>query len=260
MRLKGKNAVITGAGKGMGRDISLRFAKEGADLALVGRQKDPLKHLADEIHHLGRRTLVIPTDISSEAAVASLVRKASSFFEERIDILVLAAGITGPLETPVWELGVNDFDEILAVNLGGMFLPIKHVLPYMIKQCGGKIVTIGGVAGVRGYRMRTGYSASKWGVRGLVRTVALEVGAHNININNICPGLTATPRMQKLLSGKAAARGWSEEEIYQEYVQEMSLGRINQPQDIADAALFLASDESRNITGQDLIVDGGWKL
>ena len=82
----------------------------------------------------------------------------------------------------------------------------------------------------------------------------------NINVNNICPGLTETPRMQKLLAGKAAARGWSEKDIYQEYVQEMSLGRISQPQDIADAALFLASDESRNITGQDLIVDGGWKL
>ena len=79
-------------------------------------------------------------------------------------------------------------------------------------------------------------------------------------MNNICPGLTETPRMQKLLAGKAAARGWSEKDIYQEYVQEMSLGRISQPQDIADAALFLASDESRNITGQDLIVDGGWKL
>ena len=110
-------------------------------------------------------------------------------------------------------------------------------------------MTIGGVAGIRGYRMRTGYSASKWGIRGLVRTVALEVGPHNINVNNICPGLTETPRMQKLLAGKAAARGWSEKDIYQEYVQ-----------DIADAALFLASDESRNITGQDLIVDGGWKL
>ena len=97
-------------------------------------------------------------------------------------------------------------------------------------------------------------------VSGLVRTVVLRVGPHHINVNNICPGLTATPRMQELSGGKATARGWSEKELYPEYVQETSLGRINQPRNIADAALFLASDESRNITGQDLIVDGGWKL
>ena len=260
MRLKGKNAVVTGAGQGMGRDISLCFAVEGADLVLAGRRREPLESLVDEVQSLGRRALAVPTDVSEEGAVENLISEAETFFDDRIDILMLAAGITGPLETPVWELAVDDFEEILAVNLRGMFLPIKHVLPHMIKRRSGKIVTIGGVAGIRGYRMRTGYSASKWGVRGLVRTVALEVGPYHINVNNICPGLTETPRMQKLLAGKAAARGWSEKEIYQEYVQEMSLGRINQPQDMADAALFLASDESRNVTGQDLIVDGGWKL
>ena len=260
MRLKGKNVVVTGAGQGMGRLISLRFANEGANLVLAGRQREPLESLVDEIQNLGRRALAVPTDVSEEGAVEMLISEAGAFFDDRIDILMLAAGITGPLETPVWELAVDDFEEILAVNLRGMFLPIKHVLPHMIKRRSGKIVTIGGVAGIRGYHMRTGYSASKWGIRGLVRTVALEVGPHNINVNNICPGLTETPRMQKLLAGKAAARGWSEKDIYQEYVQEMSLGRISQPQDIADAALFLASDESRNITGQDLIVDGGWKL
>ena len=260
MRLNGKNAVVTGAGQGMGRDISLCFAVEGADLVLAGRRREPLESLVDEVQSLGRRALAVPTDVSEEGAVENLISEAGAFFDDRIDILMLAAGITGPLETPVWELAVDDFEEILAVNLRGMFLPIKHVLPHMIKRRSGKIVTIGGVAGIRGYRMRTGYSASKWGLRGLGRTVALEVGAHNINVNNICPGLTETPRMQKLLAGKAAARGWSEKESYQEYVQEMSLGRINQPQDMADAALFLASDESRNVTGQDLIVDGGWKL
>jgi len=260
MRLNGKNAVVTGAGQGMGRDISLCFAVEGADLVLAGRRRKLLESLVDEVRSLGRRALAVPTDVSEESAVENLISEAGAFFDDRIDILMLAAGITGPLETPVWELAVDDFEEILAVNLRGMFLPIKHVLPHMIKRRSGKIVTIGGVAGIRGYRMRTGYSASKWGIRGLVRTVALEVGPHNINVNNICPGLTETPRMQKLLAGKAAARGWSEKEIYQEYVQEMSLGRINQPQDMADAALFLASDESRNVTGQDLIVDGGWKL
>ena len=188
MRLKGKNAVVTGAGQGMGRDISLCFAVEGANLVLAGRRREPLESLVGEVQSLGRRALAVPTDVSEEGAVEMLISEAVVFFDDRIDILMLAAGITGPLETPVWELAVDDFEEILAVNLQGMFFPIKHVLPHMIKRRSGKIVTIGGVAGIRGYRMRTGYSASKWGVRGLVRTVALEVGPHNINVNNICPG------------------------------------------------------------------------
>ena len=260
MRLQSKHAIVTGAGQGMGRDISLRFAHEGADVVLAGRTKAPLESLVREIESLGRRALAVPADVSCEADVENLVSCAGSFFSDRIDILIAAAGITGPLETPVWELESDDFDDIIGVNLRGVFLPIKYVVPCMLAKHSGKIVTIGGVAGIRGYRMRTGYSASKWAVRGLVRTVALEVGPFNINVNNICPGLTATPRMQKLLKGKAAARGWTEEEIHEEYIQEMSLGRISQPQDIADAAVFLASEESRNITGQDLIVDSGWKL
>jgi len=135
-----------------------------------------LRVIVDEIQNLGRRALAFSTDVSEEGAVEILISEVAVFFDDRIDILMLAAGITGSLETPVWELTVDDFEEILAVNLRGMFLPIKHVLPHMIKRRSGKIVTIGGVAGIRGYRMRTGYSASKWGVRDLVRTVALEVG------------------------------------------------------------------------------------
>lgn len=260
MRLQDRCAIVTGAGKGMGRDIALTLAREGADLVLAGRELAPLRELAAEIEAGGRRALAVSTDVSSEDAVIAMTDQAKDFFGGRIDILVAAAGITGPLETPVWELGADEFDDILAVNLRGVFLPVKHAIRTMIARKSGRIVTIGGVAGIRGYKMRTAYSASKWGVRGLVRTVALEAGPYNVTINNIAPGITRTPRMQKLLSGKAEARGWSEEQVYAEYVQELSLGRVSEPQDIADAALFLVSDEARNITGQDLIVDGGWKL
>jgi 3-oxoacyl-[acyl-carrier protein] reductase len=149
---------------------------------------------------------------------------------------------------------------LLHKNVTGAFLAIKHVLPTMIGQRYGKIVTIGGASGVRGYRYRAGYSASKWAVRGLTRTTALDVGEYNINVNAIMPGIVETPRMDKLCREKAKKRGCSYEQVYDEYVQEMALKRVTTPQNVADAVVFLASDESQNITGQELVIDGGWAV
>ena len=168
--------------------------------------------------------------------------------------------MTGPIETPVQDIPAEEFTEVIMVNEKGTFLPIKHVAPTMIAQKSGKIVNIGGSSGLRGYPMRTSYSASKWAVRGITRTVALELGRHNINVNAGCPGIVETPRMTKLCETKAKVRGWAVEEVYDEYVQEMALKRVTTPQDVANAVLFMASDEARNITGQELAVDGGWDV
>ena len=259
MKLENRVALVTGAAKGMGRDICLTLAREGADLVLAAREVAPLETLKGEIETLGRRALVTPCDVTDEAAVERMVAKATEAFG-RIDILVNAAGVTGPIETPVQEIRAEDFRFVLEANVVGTFLPTKHVLPGMIARKYGKIVNISGTSGLRGYKYRAAYSSSKWALRGLTRTVALEVGRHNVNVNALHPGIVAGARMDKLCREKAKARGWTAEQVYQEYVDEMALRRVTVSQDIANAVVFLASDDSKNMTGQSVTVDGGWDV
>jgi 3-oxoacyl-[acyl-carrier protein] reductase len=261
-RLGGRIAVVTGAAKGMGREICLTLARDGADLVLAAREAAPLDALAREIEALGRRALVQPADVTVEAQVRALADAARAAFGGRIDVLVNAAGITGPIETPVSEIAVEDFDEVLTVNVRGTFLPIKHVLPTMLAQRYGKIVNVSGTSGLRGYKHRAAYSSSKWAIRGLTRTVAIEAGPYNVNVNAVHPGIVGGDRMAKLCREKARVRGagWTAERVYQEYVDEMALRRVTTAQDVADTVCFLASDESKNITGQSITVDGGWDV
>ena len=259
MRLENRVALITGAAKGMGRDICLTLAREGADLALAARDVPPLEKLKDEIEAQGRRALVVPTDVTDEAAVERMVAKTLEAYG-RIDILVNAAGVTGPIETPVQEIKAEDFRFVLEANILGTFLPTKHVLPGMIARKYGKVVNISGTSGLRGYKYRAAYSSSKWALRGFTRTVALEVGPHNINVNALHPGIVAGDRMDKLCREKGKKRGWTPEQVHQEYVNEMALRRVTTSQDIANAVLYLASDDSKNMTGQSVTVDGGWDV
>ena len=260
MRLEGRKAIVTGAAKGMGAAITTTLAREGADVVLAARDTAPLEEVAEEVRALGRDAVVVGCDVTSEAEVRAMVARALEVFGGRIDILVNVAGVTGPIETPVQDIDVADFDHVVAANERGTFLPIKYVVPTMIRQNGGKIVNIGGTSGLRGYAMRTAYSASKWAVRGITRTVALELGPHNINVNAVCPGIVDGPRMQKLCEEKARLRGWSVDEVYDEYVQDMALKRVTTAEDVANAVLFMASDDSRQITGQHIAVDGGWDV
>jgi len=259
MKLENRVALVTGAAKGMGRDICLTLAREGADLALAAREVAPLEALKGEVEALGRRAVVAPCDVTDEAAVERMVALVTEAFG-RIDILVNAAGVTGPIETPVQEIRAEDFRSVLEANVVGTFLPTKHVLPGMIARKYGKIVNISGTSGLRGYKYRAAYSSSKWALRGFTRTVALEVGPHNVNVNALHPGIVAGDRMDKLCREKAKKRGWTPEQVHQEYVNEMALRRVTVSQDIANAVLFLVSDESKNMTGQSVTVDGGWDV
>ncbi len=260
MRLQDKKAIVTGGAKGMGEAISLTLAREGADLLLCARDTAPLAAVCAKAREAGRRAEILSVDVAVEAQVEAMARRALEIFGGRIDILVNVAGVTGPIETPIQDIAIEDFDQVITVNLRGTFLTIKHVVPTMIAQRYGKIVNIGGTSGLRGYKFRTPYSSSKWALRGLTRTVALEVGPHNVNVNDLCPGIVETPRMQKLCEEKARVRGWTKEEVYKEYVDEMALMRVTTPQDVANAVLFLASDDSANMTGQEVTVDGGWDV
>jgi 3-oxoacyl-[acyl-carrier protein] reductase len=260
MKLADKSAIITGAAKGMGAAITTTIAREGADVVLTARETTALDQVAEAVRALGRKAHVVACDVTSEKEVAAMVEAARRHLGGRIDILVNVAGTTGPIETPVQDIAVEAFDEVLSVNVRVTFLPIKHVVPVMIAQRSGKIVNIGGTSGLRGYPMRTAYSASKWAVRGITRTVALEVGKFNINVNAVCPGIIETPRMEKLCHEKARIRGWTYQQVYDEYVQDMALKRVPTVQDVANAVLFACSEEARNITGQEIAVDGGWDV
>jgi NAD(P)-dependent dehydrogenase (short-subunit alcohol dehydrogenase family) len=258
--LEDRIAIVTGAAKGMGADICRALAREGAHVVLAAREQPPLEALAREIEALGRRALVAPSDVTDESAVSRLVERTRADLGGRVDILVNGAGATGPIETPVWEIKVEDWDQVLAVNLRGTFLPIKHVLPAMIAQRYGKIVNISGSSGLRGYKNRAAYSSSKWALRGLTRTVALEVGPYNINVNALHPGIVDGDRMNRLCRDKARKRGWTPEQVREEYVHEMALRRVTTASNIADAVVFLVSDASQNMTGQSMTVDGGWDV
>lgn len=260
MKLENRKAIITGAAKGMGAEISTTLAREGADLVMSARDVVALEEVAAKVRALGRKAHVVACDVTDEAQVKAMVAAALQAFGGRIDILVNVAGVTGPIETPVQDIKVEEFDYVITANEIGTFLPIKHVVPTMIAQKSGKIVNIGGTSGLRGYPMRTAYSASKWAVRGITRTVALELGKYNINVNAVCPGIVETPRMMKLCETKAKVRGWTVEQVYDEYVQDMALKRVTTGQDVANAVLFMASEDSRQITGQHVAVDGGWDV
>ncbi len=259
-RVQDRIAIVTGAAKGMGREICMTLASEGAHVVVAARDEAPLKELAGEIEKLGRRVVVQRTDVVVEAEVKALVERTLGAFGGRIDILVNCAGITGPVETPVWEITGDDFAHVLDVNVKGTFLPMKHVLPTMVAQRYGKIVNISGTSGLRGYKNRAAYSSSKWAIRGLTRTAAIDAGGYNINVNAVHPGIVDGPRMQRLCREKAKKRGWTPEQVYEEYVQEMALRRVTSAQDVADTVCFLSSDLSKNITGQSITVDGGWDV
>lgn len=261
MRLQGRYAVVTGAAKGMGSAICTALAREGASVALVARERAPLEELAARLRGIQPqgRFPVIPCDVTDEGSVARMAEEVLRQFG-RVDILVNAAGVIGPIETPLHEITLADWQYVLDVNLTGTFLCCRAFVPTMIAQRYGKIINIAGTSGLRGYRNRAAYSASKWAVRGLTRTLALEVGPYNVNVNAICPGVVEGNRMETIIREKARKLGKTPEEVYQDYVNEMALRRFSKDEDIAHAVVFLASDESRQITGHDLIVDGGWDV
>ncbi len=260
MKLKNRKVIITGAAQGMGGAITRKLAEEGAELFLTARTRGPLEELAEELRAKGVKVDLKEGDATIERDVVAVVEAAKKFFDGRIDVLVNAAGATGPIETPVWEIAAEDFSDLLRKNIIGPFLPMKHVLPTMIAQRYGKIVNIGGGSGMRGYKYRAAYSASKWGVRGLTRTAALDAGEYNININAIMPGIVVTPRMEKLCRVKAEKRGWTYQQVYDEYVNETALKRVTTPEDIANAVVFLSSDDSKSMTGQEMVICGGWAV
>jgi 3-oxoacyl-[acyl-carrier protein] reductase len=260
-KLQDRIAIITGAGIGFGRQIAVLLAGAGAHLVLAARRRAPLEETAQVVAGAvpQSRTLVVEADVRQEASIQALVQRTLEAFGT-IDILVNNAGITGPIETPVHQIAGAEWDEVQNINVRGTFLCCKAVLPTMIARRSGKIINISGTSGLRGYINRAAYSSSKWAVRGLTRTLALEAGPYNINVNAVCPGVVHGGRMEGIIAEKARQWGCTPQEVYDKYIQEMALRRFTEAEDVANAVLFLATEDSRAITGQALAVDGGWDV
>lgn len=259
--LVGKVAIVTGAAKGIGAVVAEHLARDGAHLTLVGRDGGALEahaQLLDE-KFPGRESLVVSCDVTNEVQVRSMVDATVARFGG-VDILVNAAGGTGPIETPAREYPVEDFASIVQLNIIGTFLPCKHAIPHMIRRGGGRIVNLAGTSALRGYRNRSGYASSKWAIRGLTRTLALELGPHDITVNDVCPNVTHGARMDRVIVEKARRQGVSPEDVYEDYVRETALGRFVEEEDVANAIDFLVSEKARNITGHDIPVDAGWDV
>ena len=258
LQLKDKVTLITGPAKGMGAAITLAFAREGAKLVLAGRDTAAIEPVAAEARALGVDVIVVPCDLTVPAQTEALAVKALEAFG-RIDVLVNVAGGSGPIGKTGWETTTDEFNEIVELNMTGCFNTIHAVLPSMIERRSGKVVNVGGTFGLRGRAGRTAYSASKWGLRGITKSFALEAGPYNINVNNVAPGMVDGPRFrEKVCANMAEKLGITLEEAMTRHAADYALKRVSTDADVANACLFMASEVSRQITGVDLPVDGGW--
>jgi NAD(P)-dependent dehydrogenase (short-subunit alcohol dehydrogenase family) len=263
LNLKNKVVVITGPAKGMGAAISLAFAGEGAHLVLAGRDVTAIAPVAAAARELGVEVLVVPCDVTSTADTDRLALQAGEMAVRLglggVDVLVNVAGGSGPIGKPGWETTAEEFDQIVELNMRGCFNTMRALLPSMIALGTGKVVNVGGTFGMRGRAGRMAYSASKWGLRGITKSFALEAGPHGINVNCVAPGMVDGPRFRdKVCADMAARLGITNEEAAERHAADYALRRVSTDTDVANACLFLASDAARQITGVDLPVDGGW--
>jgi NAD(P)-dependent dehydrogenase (short-subunit alcohol dehydrogenase family) len=253
--LQEKVAVITGAGRGIGRAIALAYAREGAHLVLAARDVAALEETRELVAASGRNVLVVPLDLRQEESVRALAEQALAHFGQ-VDILVNNSGIAGPT-APLWEISLQEWNETLAIDLTGPYLCCHAFLPSMLARRSGNILMIGSMTGKRPLFGRTPYAAAKLGLVGLVRTLAWEVGPYNIRVNLISPGPVEGERIGRVLRDMASAQGISIEEARRLFLRDSPLDRMTPPTDIANAAVFLASDLSGSTTGEDLNVSGG---
>lgn len=245
-RLEGKVVLITGASAGIGEAAARRFAAEGARVVVGARRTDRLEALVADLTAMGQEGLAVPLDVTDEDSVAAAVAAAVAHYG-RLDGALNNAGLTGSGST-VADIDTDYFDRVMAVNLRGVFLCLKHQIPALLAAGGGSVVNVSSVGGLIGVPTIAEYVASKWGVIGLTKSAALEGAAAGIRVNAIAPGSTRTQMWDEWLpteEAQAAVAAWS------------PMNQIALPDDIARLALFLLSDESRWTTGTVLAADGG---
>ncbi len=236
-------AVVTGAGRGIGRAIALKFAAEGADVVCVSRTAENAQKVAAEVHGLGRKAWAMAVDVADAAAVSAAVEKILAE-AGRVDILVNNAGVTR--DGLLMRMSDADWDSVMNTNLKGAFLFTRALSRAFLKQRSGRIINISSVIGLIGNAGQANYAASKAALLGFTKSLARELGSRGITVNAIAPGFIETDMTAAL-----------NEQVRSELVKKIPLGLLGQPEDIAGAALFLAGAQARYITGQVLTVDGG---
>ena len=261
MRLAGKVAVVTGGGSGIGRGIVLAMAQEGADVAIPDIQVINADKVAAEVKALGRKALPMKTDVTSAADVKAMVDRVREAFG-KIDIVVNNAGLASPPGLPFTNNTEEDWDRTFAVNTKSVFLVCKAVASHMIERKAGRIVNIASIAGPISALTMPPYSVAKMGVITLTKIIAKELAPHGVTVNAICPGVLYTAFWEKLAAHIAetnpAFKGMTPRAVFDKRVSDLvPLKREQTPEDIGWAAVFLASEEARNITGVALPVDGG---
>lgn len=248
-RLAGKTALITGGGTGIGRTCALLFAREGARVAVAGRRAEPLAALAGEIYNAGGEALAVQCDVTDVGQVERAVRMTVDRFG-RLDVVVNSAGALaiGTAE----ETSEAHWDRMIAVNLKGTFLVSRAALAELRKSGGGSIINIGSVLSLVGMKQRAAYVASKGGVTQLSKAMALDHAHEGIRVNCICPAIVETELIRELF-----AQQTDPEALRRKRIEQIPLGRMGRPEDVAQMALFLASEESSWLTGAALPLDGG---
>jgi NAD(P)-dependent dehydrogenase (short-subunit alcohol dehydrogenase family) len=244
--LNGKVALVTGATKGLGYGIAIGLAQCGADVVVVSRTASDCERVAEEIRGLGRKALAAPTDVSRLADIQQLVERSVEEMGS-IDVLVNNAG--SAVTRASVDLTEDEWDQVLGVNLKGVFMMAQAVGRQMIEQKRGKIINIASVAGLVGLVSLLPYCASKGGVIQLTKALALEWARYNIQVNCVSPGYVKTPMNEKELS---------DPQILQGMLRKIPARRLGTAEDIAGAVVYLASDASDYVTGSNLVVDGGW--
>lgn len=253
-KLENRNALITGASRGIGQAIATRFAEEGGNLFICARTAGALEEAATEIRRLGGKVVSHVADVSDQKSVQGMVEYALKEFGQ-IDILVNNAGIAK--FSRFIDYSLEDFDQTLKVNLYGVFLVTQAVLPGMMKHRKGKVINIASTAGKWGSINQSAYNASKHGVVGLTRCIALEMAPYNINVNAICPAIVETDMSLPFFEQHARILGISKEDLIKTLINKRALKRFLQPEEVAHLALYLASDESDGMTAQSISICGG---
>lgn len=256
--LEGKVAIITGGGRGIGEQIAIAYGAEGAKVAIAARSTDALERVAANIRGKGGEAIAITSDISDTKSVEAMVKTTREKFGP-IDILVNNSGIAGPT-ADIENITLEQWEETLRVNLTGPFLCCRAVIAEMKQRRRGRIINISSISGRRPLAQRTPYTSSKMGLVGLTRTLAAEVGRFNITVNAISPGATEGERIDSVIANVSKSTGQPAEEVRKSLTAAAALERFVSPKDIANAAVFLASDLAGSTTGEDFNASAGLYL
>jgi NAD(P)-dependent dehydrogenase (short-subunit alcohol dehydrogenase family) len=248
-------ALVTGGGRGIGQAICVELAARGADVVIADLDVDEMSETVELVESEGQRAVPLVTDLTKLESVETTVETALDEFGS-VEYLVNNAGVAGPT-APCEQIESREWDDTISVNLRGPFYTCRTLLPNMKSQSYGRIVNVASVTGKRPLTQRTPYAASKMGLIGFTRTLAAEVGEHDINVNAVCPGSVDGPRIQRVFEQKAEATGRTYEEVRTEATNQSPRVELVRREDVANAVAFLCSSDADRMTGQDLNVSAG---